>query len=254
VPRRGDDRREGDRGSSAVICTEHLRAAEVGSRIDADGFVIGEVTALSRDRRSAASDLHKRNVSCSHGVVGVTFARITHYRVHPGAIESLLEEIVAVAPRWPVQPTNRQVEFFFINRSTGDSLSLVIGEDRSVSPAIELDRPSEGGSEYDVRLLQVGGPRESGVAPSLFGRVVRCDPGTVSELSFDGDSVPTSSAVWARGLLVAPSAQVVAFAVATDRVALDGSLQEFSARCAGVADYGEVAYHFWVDRDCEGDV
>jgi hypothetical protein len=173
--------------------------------------------------------------------------------VHPAAVESLLQEIVAVAPRWPVQPTNRRVEFFLINRSTGDSLSLVIGEDRSVSPAIELDRPSEGHSEYEVGLLQVGGPRESGLAPSLVGRVVRCDRETVSELSFDGDSVPTSSAVWVRGLLVAPSAQVVAFAVATDRVALEGSLQEFSVRSGDIADYDEVAYHFWVDRGYERD-
>jgi hypothetical protein len=173
--------------------------------------------------------------------------------VHPTAIESLLEEIVAVAPRWPVRPTNRLVERFFINRSTGHSLSLVIGEDRSVTPAIELDRSSDGHSEYAVRLLQVGGRREAGVAPSLFARVVRCDRNTVGELSFDGDSVPTWSAVWARGLLVAPSAQVVAFAVATDRVALESSLQEFSARCEDIADYDEVAYHFWVDRDYEGD-
>jgi hypothetical protein len=30
---------------AAVICAKHLRAAEVGSRIDAGGLVIGEVTA-----------------------------------------------------------------------------------------------------------------------------------------------------------------------------------------------------------------
>lgn len=119
-----------------------------------------------------------------------------------------------------------------------------------VTPAIELARlPSEDPEEFDVHLLQVGGPRESGVVEALFGRVVRCDPGSVGDLSFNGDAVPTSPDVWARVLLVAPNARVVAVAVATDRAALEHSLRKFSARCTGIDDYDEAAYHFWQDRD-----
>jgi hypothetical protein len=74
------------------------------------------------------------------------------------------------------------------------------------------------------------GRQESGVVGRLFGRVVRCDPGSVGDLSFDGDAVPSSPDVWARALLVAPNGGVVAFAVATERAALEHSLCEFSAR------------------------
>jgi hypothetical protein len=182
-------------------------------------------------------------------------ARMTPYRTPPDAVEPLIEEIVAVArarSRWPVERTNRRAEFFFINTSSGDALSLLIGDDRTVTPVIELARPaSEDPEEYDVHLLQVGGPRTSGVVDALFGRVVRCDPAAVSELSFNGDAVPTSAEVWARALLVAPSAQVVAFAVAADRAALEDSLIKFSARCTRLDDYDDVAYHFFVDTDYE---
>ncbi len=110
---------------------------------------------------------------------------------------------------------------------------------------IELARPaSKDPEEYDVQFLQVGGPRESGVLNGLFGRVVRCPPGAVSEQSFNGDAVPTSPDVWERALLVAAWGQVLAFAVATDRAALEHSLRKFSARCTGVDDYDDVAYHF----------
>lgn len=181
-------------------------------------------------------------------------ARMTPYRVPPDAVEPLIEEIVAVARArspWPVGRTNRRAEFFFLSTSSGDGLSLLIGDDRTVTPAIELARPaSEDPEEYDVHLLQVGGPRTSGVVEALFGRVVRCDPGEVSELSFNGDAVPTSADVWARALLVA-SARVVAFAVAADRAALENSLIKFSARCTRLDDYDEVAYHFFVDTDYE---
>jgi hypothetical protein len=175
-------------------------------------------------------------------------ARITPYRTRPDALEQLIEEIVAIArarSHWPVQMTNRRAEFFLINTSSGDGLSLVIGDDRTVTPVIDLARrPSEEPEEYDVHLLQVGGPRESGVVDALFGRVVRCE--AVSEMSFDGDAVPASPDVWARALLVGPGGRVLAFAVGTDRRALEHSLDKFSARSTQVDDYDEVAYHFFV--------
>jgi hypothetical protein len=183
------------------------------------------------------------------------FARITRYRTPPDAVEPLGEEIVAVArarSAWPVRRTNRRAEFFFINTSTGDGLSLVLGDDRTVTAVIELGRrPSDDPEEYDVQLLQVGGPGESGVVDALLGRVVHCDPGTVSELSFNGDTVPTSPDVWARALLVAPGGQVLAFAVAANRAALEHSLHKFSAHCTRVNDYDEVAYHFFVHNPHE---
>ncbi|HEY6585072.1 MAG TPA: hypothetical protein VIZ29_09510 [Gaiellaceae bacterium] len=182
-------------------------------------------------------------------------ARMTPYRVPPAAVEPLIEEIVALArarSRWPVERTNRRAEFFFLNTSSGDGLSLLLGDDRTVTPAIELARPaSEDPKEYDVHLLQVGGPRTSGVVEALFGRVVRCDPAEAGELSFNGDAVPTSEDVWARALLVAPSGRVVTFAVAADRKALETALIKFSARCTRIDDYDEVAYHFFVDADYE---
>jgi hypothetical protein len=181
-------------------------------------------------------------------------ARLTPYQVPPDAVEPLIEEIVALArarSRWPVERTNRRAEFFFVNTSSGDGLSLLLGDDRTVTPVIELTRPaSEDPEQYDVHLLQVGGPRTSGVVEALYGRVVRCDPGEVGELSFNGDAVPRSEDVWARALLVAPSGRV-AFAVATNRAALEESLTKFSARCTRLDDYDEVAYHFFVDADYE---
>jgi hypothetical protein len=182
-------------------------------------------------------------------------ARMTPYRVPPDAIEPLIEEIVTLArarSRWPVERTDRRAEFFFVNTFRGEGVSLLIGDDRTVTPVIELARPaSEDPEEYDVHLLQVGGPRSSGVVEALFGRVVRCDPGEVGELSFNGDAVPRSEDVWARALLLAPSGRVVAFAVAADRAALEESLTKFSARCTRLDDYDEVAYHFFVDADYE---
>ena len=174
-------------------------------------------------------------------------ARIARYETPPDALEQLVEEIVAVARarrRWSVRQTKRRAELFFVDTSRGDGLSLVIGDDRTVTPVIELERSSSEAEEWSVHLLQVGGPRRSGVVDALFGRVVRCDPGTVGELSFDGDAVPASPAVWARGLLVGPGGQTLAFAIATDRAALEHSLEKFSARCTRVDDYDEVAYHF----------
>jgi hypothetical protein len=176
-------------------------------------------------------------------------ARITPYQTPPDALEPLIEEIVAVArarSRRSVERTNRRAEFFFVNTSTGDALSLVIGDDRTVRPVIELTRPPSADSEeYGVHLLQVGGPRGSGVMQALFGQVVRCDAGAVDELSFDGDAVPTSPDVWTRAILVAPDGGVLAFAVGPDRAALEQSLEKFSSQSKQVDDYDEVAYHFF---------
>jgi hypothetical protein len=174
-------------------------------------------------------------------------ARLTPYQSPPDAVNALLEEIVAVArdrSPWPVRRSNRRAEFFFVDTASGDSLSLVLGDDRTVTPVIQLERrASDDPKEYDVYLLQVGGPRGCGVVDALFGRTVRCKPGAVSELSFNGHAVPTTPDVWARALLVAPG-EVVAFAVATDRGALQHSLSKFSASCSDVDDYDEVASHF----------
>ena len=187
-------------------------------------------------------------------------ARITPYRTRADAPEPLIEEIGALArSSVPLNKTNRRAEFFLINRSSGDGLSVVIGDDRTVTPVIKLSRAPDGESEeYDVHLLQVGGPRGSGVVDALFGRVVRCDGAALTELSFDGDAVPTTPEVWARALLVAPDRDLVlALAVATDRAALEESLRKFSARCPRVDDYDDVAYHFFVDDlgddECRGE-
>jgi hypothetical protein len=99
--------------------------------------------------------------------------------------------------------------------------------------------------QADVHLLQVGGPRGSGVVQALYGRIVRCEPGAVTELSFDGDAVPTSPDVWTRALLVAPDGWVLAFAVGPGRTALEQSLEKLSSRSMQVDDYDEVAYHFF---------
>jgi hypothetical protein len=175
-------------------------------------------------------------------------ARLTRYETPPDTVAQLVEEVVAIArgrSGWPVQETGRRAEFFFVDTSSGDGLSLVVGDDRTMIPAIELERPPrEDPEEYDVHLLQVGGPRESGVVDALYGRVVGCDPGAVEDLSFDGRAVPTSPDVWARALLLAPEGRVLAFAVATDRAELERSLLEFSTRAPRVDDYDEVAYHF----------
>jgi hypothetical protein len=174
-------------------------------------------------------------------------ARLVPYRTPPGTVQLLVDEVVAAArvrATWPVRRTNRRAEFFFVDTSTGGGLSLVIGDDRTVTPVIELTRPVGDAEEYDVHLLQIGGPRQSGVVDARLGRIVRCDPDGVVDLSFNGDAVPRSPDVWARGLLVAVRGDVLAFAVATDRGALEQSLQKFASRCVRVDDYDDVAYHF----------
>lgn len=179
-------------------------------------------------------------------------ARMTPYHTAPDALEPLIQEIVALArSSSTLQSPKRRAELFLLDRSSGDALSVVIGDDKTVAPVIELGRPPETEPEqYDVRLLQVGGPTTSGVVEVLLGRVVHCD--TAVDLSFDGDALPTSPDVWLRTLLVAPDrGRVIALAIASDRGALEETLRKFSARCPRIDDYDEVAYHFFVDSPRE---
>jgi hypothetical protein len=177
-------------------------------------------------------------------------ARLTAYRTPAQGVEPLVEEVVAVArSARPVDRTARRVELFLVDRARGDALSVLIGDDGGVAPAVELGRrPSAEPEEFTVHLLQVGGPKGSNVVDALFGRVVRCAAAAHPDLSFDGRAVPTSPDVWLRALLVAPDRELVlALAVASDRAALEESLRKFSARCPRVDDYDDVAYHFLLD-------
>jgi hypothetical protein len=176
-------------------------------------------------------------------------ARLTAYR---GPIDDqLLDEIGALArASWPVRRTARRVELFLVDTAGGSALSLLIGDDRSVEPVIDVSRPPGEPHEYDVQLLQVGPPKGSGVVEALDARVVHCDARAVDDLTFDGNGPPASPEVWTRGLLVAPDrSEAAAFAVATDRDALEESLAPFSARATRVEDYDDVAYHFFEHRD-----
>jgi hypothetical protein len=177
-------------------------------------------------------------------------ARITPYRTAPDAVEALIQEIVALGrSSAPLEPSNRRAELFLVNRSSGEGLAVLIGDDDTVTPVVELDRPHDQPERYDVHLLQVGGPPGSGVADALLGRVVRCDGAALADLSFDGDAVPSSPDVWARALLVASDRKrVVTLAIASDRAALEDTLRKFSALCARADDYDDVAYHFFVDN------
>jgi hypothetical protein len=142
-------------------------------------------------------------------------------------------EIVALARSGsPGLDAGRRVELFFLDHETGKGLSLLIADDAGLRPVIEL---ADGGTpeDYEVRLLQVGGPRGDGVVPALLGRVVR------SELTELETKPPSSPAVWTRGWLAASDRQV-GFAVATDRAALDDALPTGP----GAVDYDDVAYHF----------
>jgi hypothetical protein len=175
-------------------------------------------------------------------------ARITSYQTPPDALQPLLDEIEALARARSGRPVGRplrRAEFFFVNTSRGDGLSLVIGDDPTVTAAIELDRsPSNDPEELDVLRLQVGGPRDSGTVEALFGRIVRCGRSAVGDVSFNGDAVPASPDVWTRMILLALDGQVLAVAVGPDRAAIDDSLEKFSLRASQVDDYDEVAYHF----------
>jgi hypothetical protein len=107
-------------------------------------------------------------------------ARLTPYRTPPAAVPWLINEIVTLARArsdWVVRDRDRAAEFFFVDTPTGDGLSVVLGEGLNVMPAIDITGADRGeAEEYDVQLLQVGGPRDSGVVPALFARVVRCGP------------------------------------------------------------------------------
>jgi hypothetical protein len=85
---------------------------------------------------------------------------------------------------------------------------------------------------------------------ALFGRVVHCPAGDDDDVSFNGDAVPASRPVWTRGLLIAPErGELAAFAIATDRAALEQALEKFTGRATRVDDYDDVAYHFFEHRD-----
>jgi hypothetical protein len=178
-------------------------------------------------------------------------ARLTPYRTPPAAVPWLINEIVTLARArsdWVVRDRDRAAEFFFVDTPTGDGLSVVLGEGLNVMPAIDITGADRGeAEEYDVQLLQVGGPRDSGVVPALFARVVRCGPDALRD-AFNGDAVPTSSHVWVRALLCAASGDVLAFTIGTDRVALEDSLRKLTSQATEVNDFDDCVYHFWRDR------
>ena len=166
-------------------------------------------------------------------------------------MELLVDEVVALArdrARWPFHRSGLRAEFFCIDTSSGDALSLVLCDDLSVEPAIELERAANADpKEYDVLVLQVGGPRGSGVVDALVGYVARCGPGAAGELSFNGNTVPASPEVWTRGLLIGRDEGVVAFAIGSDDEVVRDSLRRFIERSTNIGAYDEVVYHFWVD-------
>lgn len=178
-------------------------------------------------------------------------ARITRYRTPPAAVSWLVNEVVALARARShefVRNPDRTAEFFFVDTPTGDGLSVVLGTSRTVMPAIDIEGAERGDpEEYDVQLLQLGGPRGSGVVPSLFARVVRGGPDAAHE-ALDRDAVPSSPDVWVRALLLAAGGDLIAFAVGTDWAAIDESLQTLSASATDVESFDDVAYHFWRDR------
>jgi hypothetical protein len=179
-------------------------------------------------------------------------ARLTAYRIPPDGAQQLTDEIVALArASWPVRRTARRVELFCVDTLGETGLSVVVGDDRTVRPVIDVSRPSGGEpQEYDGRLLQVGPPKRSGVVAALYARVVHCDARALDDLTFDGNGPPASPEVWTRGLLVSSDrGDVAAFAVATDRAALEESLAAFDAVATRVEDYDDVAYHFFEHRD-----
>ena len=178
-------------------------------------------------------------------------ARITRYRTPPAAVSWLVNEIVALARSRShefVRNPDRTAEFFFVHTPTGDGLSVVLGTSRAVMPAIDIEGADRGDpQEYDVQLLQLGGPRDSGVVPALYAKVVRGRPDAAHE-ALDRDAVPSSPHVWVRALLRANGGDVLAFAVGTEWAAIAESLQKLGAPAAEVESFDDVAYHFWRDR------
>jgi hypothetical protein len=179
-------------------------------------------------------------------------ARMTQYQTAPDTVGALVDEVVDVARRGSMAAVKQRkmvAEFFFVNTESGECLSLLLGDDRSIAPVIELADQSGSSEELAVNLLQLGGPRDSGVVDALLGRVVRCPPHAVADVSFNGGAVPSSPEIWLRVLLGASNGDVVAVSVGTDPASLQASLEKFSARCPAVTDYDDVVYHFWRDRE-----
>jgi hypothetical protein len=180
-------------------------------------------------------------------------ARLTRYSTDPAAVDELTDEVIAVAraQRGATAAIERRAEFFLVEPSKGDCLSIVAGDNSTVCAVVELPRLARGEpQEYDVVLLQLGGPRGSGVVDALYGRVVYCAQAGGEETSAVHD-VPASPHVWARAMLLGPD-ELVAFAVGTDRGVLEQTLGELVDRPARSEDYGEVAYHFSREAEVTG--
>lgn len=168
----------------------------------------------------------------------------------PEEIDVLLDEVATVAHSRSsshADDRSRHAEFFCVDTATVECLAIVVGDGPGVSGVIQLERPASGPArEYAVQLLQLGGPRDSGVLEGMYGRLVRCRGDALpSHSALQGFPPPTSAAVWARGLLAADTGDVLGFAVAIDRDALAGSLRELCASNDPAGDYDEVAYHFF---------
>jgi hypothetical protein len=177
-------------------------------------------------------------------------ARLTPYATAPLEVDSVLKEIVAVArDRFSRHghDLDLHAEFFCVDTESGRCLSIVVGEREGMDAEVELARPPSGPPEdYVVWLLQLGGPRDSGVVEGLYARVVRCARTTVpGETALRGFPPPASTEVWARGLLGAETRDVIGFAVATNRDALTLSLEELCSSSVLVGDYNEVPHHFF---------
>jgi hypothetical protein len=164
-------------------------------------------------------------------------------------MDGLLDEVVTVARRNAfshVRDPKRKAEFFCVDRSSGACVSIVVGADATVTEAIVLAlQPTDAPLEYVAKLLQLGGPRDSGVVEAMYARFVRCRTDAIPSASaLRRFPPPTSTQVWARALLVTDTDDFVGFAVGTDRDALAGSLGELCTSSVSAGDYDEVAYHF----------
>jgi hypothetical protein len=138
------------------------------------------------------------------GVARDVIARITSYATSPNAVEVLVDEVVDLArrrSRVAIEQRKLAAEFFSVNTESGSCLSLLIGDDPSITAVVDLADHDGSSEELAVSLLQLGAPRDSGVVAALLGRIVRCPPHAVDDVSFNGDAVPMSPQIWARALL-----------------------------------------------------
>jgi hypothetical protein len=96
--------------------------------------------------------------------------------------------------------------------------------------------------------LQVGGPRTRGVVEAVFGRLVRCGPGAVSELSHS--TATRCPDVWARTPCRTEDtgSRLRGRRRSRGPRGLVDAVQRLLYR---LDDYEEVAYHFF-DTDYEG--